>query len=326
MDAAPLALTPKTPREGYHHLLARLSSHSVTQRFDAYADLAWDLPEHRVDPEDPRFELGPEEPLSHTRWYQDLPSALRARVGLHLLASYMRVGVQFESVLSQGLLRFAEALPAGSPEFRYALHEVLEEGQHSLMFQEFVGRTGLDPQGMHPLERYGSRRVPDLGRTFPELFFLHVLAGEAPIDYVQRRALRGERPLHPLVAAIMRRHITEEARHLCFAKRFLEERSPRLGALRRAQLQALAPVVLRSTAAAMLRVPGDLVARYQVPPEALREAHRGPLARQRVREGLAPVYALCQRVGLAPPALGFLWRAVGITGAAPSATLSAHLP
>src|SRR3989454_8600620 len=34
-----------------------------------------------------------------------------------------------------------------SPEFRYVYHEVIEEAQHSLMFQEFVNRSGFDIPG-----------------------------------------------------------------------------------------------------------------------------------------------------------------------------------
>ena len=56
----------------------------------------------------------------------------------------MKAGLQFESVLKRGLLEYAFRLPDGVPEFRYAYHEVIEEAQHSLMFQEFVNRAGLD--------------------------------------------------------------------------------------------------------------------------------------------------------------------------------------
>ena len=72
---------------------------------------------------------------------------MRARIGLHMIATFMKIGLQFESVLKRGLLEFALELPNGSPEFRYAYHEVIEEAQHSLMFQEFVNRTRLRHPG-----------------------------------------------------------------------------------------------------------------------------------------------------------------------------------
>ena len=44
-------------RETYPELLGRLSHQSVVKHFDAYADVPWDDPEYRIDPDDPRWEL-----------------------------------------------------------------------------------------------------------------------------------------------------------------------------------------------------------------------------------------------------------------------------
>jgi len=60
-----------------------------------------------------------------------------------------------------------------------------------------------------------------MSRLFPPLFFVGVLAGEDPVDHLQRLQLQGDRELHPLVERIMRIHITEEARHLSFARHLL---------------------------------------------------------------------------------------------------------
>jgi hypothetical protein len=217
------------PVEPYADVLARLSARSVTKHFDAYADVDWDHPDHRIDQDDPRFELAPDDPLGATDWYADLPQPARARLGLHMIVARMRTGIEFENILSRGLLEFASTRPNGSPEFRYAMHEVIEEGQHSLMFQEFVNRSRLDPQGLKGVHLALARRVPVLGRRFPERFFLHVLAGEAPIDFVQKTLLASRRSPHPLLKRIMQIHVTEEARHICFASRFLTEHVPRLG-------------------------------------------------------------------------------------------------
>src|SRR5678816_4149809 len=133
----------------------------------------------------------------------------------------MKIGVEFESVLKRGLLEYAAKLPSGSREFRYVYHEVIEEAQHSLMFQEFVNRTGFDIKGLAWWQRIGARQVIRFARTFPELFFVFVLGGEDPIDHVQRSLLRSGRPVHPLLKRIMQIHVTEEARHLCFARHYL---------------------------------------------------------------------------------------------------------
>ncbi len=63
-------------------------------------------------------------------------------------AGKMKVGLIFESILKRGLLKCAMTLPNGAPELRYAYHEVIEEAQHSLMFQEFVNRSRYDAPGL----------------------------------------------------------------------------------------------------------------------------------------------------------------------------------
>src|SRR5437762_5546000 len=142
----------------YQHLLRRLSHQSVVKHFDAYADIDWEAEDYRIDPEDPRWELGSDDVLGATAWYCAQPQAARARLGLHLVATKMKIGTQFENVLQRGLLEFAWTLPNGAPEFRYVYHEVIEDGQHSLMFQEFVNRTGFDVAGLGFWDRLGARR------------------------------------------------------------------------------------------------------------------------------------------------------------------------
>src|SRR6185437_288401 len=133
----------------------------------------------------------------------------------------MKLGLQFESILKRGLLEYAATLPNFSSEFRYAYHELIEEAHHSLMFQEFVNRSGFDARGLGRADLAAVRFIIRLGRRFPELFFFFVLGGEDPIDHVQRRALRSGEAIHPLLERIMRIHVTEEARHLSFARHYL---------------------------------------------------------------------------------------------------------
>ena len=96
------------------------------------------------------------------------------------------------------------------------------------MFQEFVNRTGFDVPGLGFWDRLGSRRVVAAARRFPALFFVFVLGGEDPIDHVQRTVLRSGREIPPIFKRIMQIHVTEEARHLCFARQYLRARVPEL--------------------------------------------------------------------------------------------------
>jgi len=297
----------------YQHLLRRLSHQSVVKHFDAYADIDWDADEHRIDPEDPRWELGSDDVLGATAWYRAQPQATRARLGLHLVATKMKIGTQFENVLQRGLLEFAWTLPNGAPEFRYVYHEVIEEGQHSLMFQEFVNRTGFDVPGLGFWDRLGARRVLAAARRFPALFFVFVLGGEDPIDHVQRTALRSGQPIHPLLRRIMQIHVTEEARHLCFARHYLRAAVPRLGAAARARLALQAPLVLGQMAQAMLRPSADVVRTHGIPVDVIAEAYtRNPRHRENTLAALAKLRDLCCEVGIVTPWSVRLWRAAGI--------------
>jgi hypothetical protein len=230
-----------------------------------------------------------------------------------MTAHFMKTGLQFEGVLKQGLLAFARSLPNRSPEFRYVYHEVIEEAQHSLMFQEFVNRAGFDVPGLAGWERFMAGRVPLLAKLFPELFFIFVLGGEDPIDHVQRRALVRARPVPPLLRRVMQIHVTEEARHLCFARHFLKARVPRLGAPRRGVLAIGAPIILAIMAQLMMRPSRQIIETYEIPEKVLEEAYgRGRLHRENTLEALAKVRRLCVELGLVTDATRRLWKLLGI--------------
>lgn len=309
----PIAVEEKTTDTPWNEVVARLSRLSVTRHFDAYADVDWDSDELHLDPEDPRWEITDGlEPLGQTEWYRSLPQATRARLGCEMVAARMKIGLEFESVLKRGLLEFAAGLPNGAPEFRYAYHEVIEEAQHSLMFQEFVNRSGFNAKGLQRTERWGARQVVKLGRKFPALFFIFVLGGEDPIDHYQRKVLR-EVPdggLHPLVERIMRIHITEEARHLSFARHYLKRTVPGLGRVRRAILSIGTPLILGGMAQMMLRPSPQLVRRYGIPKQIVRDAYLKNKDHQRATaESLGKVRDLSEELGLRRAPYRWIWRA-----------------
>ena len=297
----------------YESLIGRLSQQSVVKHFDAYADVPWDDPEYRIDPADPRWELSDDDPLGATDWYKAQPQEVRARIGLQGIVSAMKTGLQFESVLKRGLLEYATTLPNGASEFRYAYHEVIEEAHHSLMFQEFVNRSEFDPPGMPKMMQFGSRGVVKLGRKFPELFFLFVLGGEDPIDYVQRQELRSGKEIHPLLERIMRIHVTEEARHLSFARHYLKRHVPELSFFKKRMLGVRVPFILGSMAGMMLRPSKATIRKYQIPKSVIREAFdKNPEAQQFVRDSIRKVRNLCVELGIITPISKQLWKAFGI--------------
>lgn len=298
--------------EAYRRLLARLSHQSVVKHFDAYADVPWDDPAYAIDPADPRWELDADDPLGATAWYRAQPQPVRARIGLHMIATFARIGWQFESVLKRGLLEFALRLPDDAPEFRYCYHEVIEEAQHSLIFHEFVARTGL-PTRPPRILGVGERLVIGFARRFPELFFLFVLAGEDPIDYTQREMLKEPDGLHPLLERISRIHVTEEARHIAFARHFLRRNVPRLRGPKLFVLRLRTAVVMCIAARMMSRPSGHVVRSYGIPAEVLREAYGpGSKGAEYVRRALFKPRELCWELGVLTPRWAGLWKRLGI--------------
>ena len=299
------------PHDAFTTTVERLSRQSVDKHFDAYADVAWDAPDMAIAPEDARFRLWSFDPLAATPWYESQPPEVRSRVALHRVATAMRIGWEFENVLQRGLLEYAFWLPNHRPEFRYLHHEVIEESQHTLMFQEFVNRTGLPVRGLPTVKKIGSRAVVRLSRLFPALFFLFVISGEDPVDHLQRRQLRGE-DCHPVVERIMRIHVTEEARHLSFARQYLKRAVPRLGRVRRGVLALVAPVLLGTMARQMVYPSAHTVRTFAIPRREVRRARRTPEGRQLLAESLAKPRRLCSELGLTGRGARLLWKAMGI--------------
>jgi hypothetical protein len=300
----------------YATVLRRLSVASVNKHFDAYTDIAWDDPSYAVDVRDPRWAYHnfTDDTLTGTRWYLTLPPEEKSRLGLHVAATFAKVGIEFESILQRGLLTYAYRLPNGSPEFRYAYHEVIEEGQHSLMFQEFINRSGLDVTGMPMWFHFGGRGVIELAMFFPELFFLFVLGGEEPIDYVQRQGLRRKEAIHPLLRRLAEIHITEEARHISFARTYLRERVPALTFERKLALAISTPMLLGRMTPLMLRPSKDTVKAFDIPKEAWAEAYENnPEYSEHLAKATEKVRRLCEELDLMPAAARELWKRVGVT-------------
>ena len=229
----------------YEDRLRTLSEASVHQHFDAFLDIDWDHPDFAIDPTDERWILPEADVLGRHPWYQALPKEEQIRVGLYRQANVTKVGLQFEQILIAGLMNYAFRLPNGSPEFRYSTHEATEECHHTQMFQEFVNRSGQDVPGGSRFFRAIGPLLPIAARIVPFGFFYGVLAGEEPIDHVQKSILRAGDEMHPLLQRIMQIHVAEEARHIGFAHQYLQHKAPRLKRHERAVLSVAVPVIMR---------------------------------------------------------------------------------
>lgn len=307
MTAAP-ALT-------YDETLQTLSEGSVRRSFDAFLDIPWDDPAYAIDREDPRWSLPAVDALGAHPWYQEQSEERRVAIGIWRQANVAKVGLQFENILIRGIMQYVFTVPNGSPEFRYLTHEATEETHHTQMFQEFVNRAGVDVPGMRRVIRVASPVIPWVASAFPEWFFTMVLAGEEPIDHIQKSILRAGDEIHPLLERIMQIHVAEEARHISFAHEYLQERVPRLGRVRKALLSVLYPITMR-VACDLIVVPGkELTTDMGVPRSVVKDVFwRSEQGQKMLRDFFGDVRALAEETGLMNPVSRRVWKLLGIAG------------
>jgi P-aminobenzoate N-oxygenase AurF len=298
----------------YSKQVRKLSEASVHKHWEAYVDISWDDADLQVSLDDPRWRLVADDPLGSHPWYLAQPSKVQSRIALTRLASNMRVGVQFENLLSRALLTLAVKQPNGADTFRYAYHEVIEEGHHTLMFQEVINRSHLPIRGASRLNWYLMKLGQMIGtHVRPEALFFGVLGGEEPIDYFQRKALRHPETLHPLLEKIFRIHISEEARHVSFAQTYLRHCVPRLGTLRRRWLAFTTPLVTAYLAHQMMDPTKDLEKRCGVPHHVIVEAYyKNPVWQAELAESVRKIRDLAVELGIAGPLARRIWKRLGI--------------
>ena len=312
-SAAQTGTSKNGSSSSYEATLERLSKASVEKHWEPYIDIPWDDQEFAIDPDDPRWKLPPADQLGSHPWYQAQPPGVQSRIGLWRVATAMKTGMQFENLLKRGLLSYAYRLENHDPEFRYLYHETIEEGHHGMMFQEFVNRTGMPIKGMPGALRRLALVSPLIPALDPDLFFIFVLGGEDPIDFVQRQTLRDGGDRHPLEEKIMRIHVAEESRHLSFARTYLRRRVPGTSWAHKRALGIAAPVILGIMARTMLDPPGAMIKHFGIPRHVIKEAYRkNPAGPAEIKTSITKVRDLCAELGLITPVSKQLWKLMGI--------------
>ncbi|NVI87627.1 diiron oxygenase [Actinomadura sp. BRA 177] len=299
-------------KKSYLGVIDRLNKASVDKHWEAYADIPWDDPEFTVDKNDPRWVLPQFDRLGETDWYKSQPPEIQAQIGLWRVATAMKIGLQFENLLKRGLLNYAYRLPNGRPEFRYVYHETTEECHHGMMFQEFVNRTKMPIRGMPRSLNLIAQAAPWIPLVSTEMFFVFVLGGEDPIDYVQRKSLKGGHIKHPLEETIMKIHIAEEARHISFARHYLKHRVPNMAPLRRRILGVATPVVLGVMARIMLSPPGPMVRHFGIPKDVVRAAYKNDASQAEISNSVGKIRDLMAELDVVNPVNKRVWKAFGI--------------
>jgi hypothetical protein len=123
----------------------------------------------------------------------------------------------------------------------------------------------------------------------------------------------------------MRIHVTEEARHICFAREYLRHRVPLLSPRRRLSLALQAPFLLNEMARQMMHPSAHVVRTYGIPPEVVAEAFtKSDAQRTFVMASLSKVRELCVELGLVTPFTRPVGRRLGLVCGARARSARAH--
>jgi hypothetical protein len=183
------------------------------------------------------------------------------------------------------------------------------------MFQEAVNRICPEVVGARPLFRRLTPLLSAAGGWFPVAFFVGILAGEEPIDHLQKNVLRSGQDLHPIVRRVMQIHIAQEARHIGFAHQYLEHHLPRVGPVQRALLKVSFPVIMRVLCDVIMVPSKQARADMGIPDEVAAEVWwDSPRSQESLRDLFGDVRMLADELGLRGPLARLLWKALGIDG------------
>jgi hypothetical protein len=286
----------------------RLLRSAAKRSFDPLTEVDWEAP---LDPD--RFCLAPHRSsLYGTALWDGLTQAQRIELTKHELASIVGVGIWFEEILMQMLLRRAYDRDATGPDVQWALTEIADECRHSVMFAKMISKFGCPVYGV-------GRRTHELGRLFKStshsvLTFAATLYVEEILDAIQREAIEDE-TLQPLVRDVSRIHVIEEARHIGYAReqalRSLSYRSDRA----RRYDRLILGIVVRVATEALIH-PQVYAAVGLDPQVAAQAAEANPNWRATKQFAAAKVLGVFDEAGLVGPQNRWLLRRAGVIPAA----------
>ena len=194
----------------------RLLKSAARQSYDPDVDLDWDAPEVSG-----LWAMQPERvSLYGTALWDRLTGDQRMELARHEVASIASVGLWFEIVLMQVLLKDVYRSDPRDARTHFALNEIADECRHSTMFGRAIGHFGLPAYGPRPQIRRLAKIFPLIARGAGA--YASILIGEEPVDRWQREQMNDER-IQPLIRMVSRIHVLEEARHVTFAREELEK-------------------------------------------------------------------------------------------------------
>ncbi|MFD7235058.1 diiron oxygenase [Streptomyces syringium] len=189
----------------------RLLESSARHSFDPDTELDWAAPL-----EEGKWFWPPElVSLYGTPLWRRMAEEQRMELARHEAAAIASLGIWFEIILMQLLVRHIYDRPVTSAHVRYALTELADECRHSMMFARMIERTGSPTYPVRRLHHNLGRVLKTVSTTPGS--FAATLLGEEILDYMQRLTFPDER-VQSLVRGVTRIHVVEEARHVRYAR------------------------------------------------------------------------------------------------------------
>src|SRR5919112_5982762 len=189
----------------------RLLRSSAEHSYDPEVEIDWDapfvpgkffVPPHRCS-------------LYGTPLWDRLTEVQRIALTKHEVASVASLGVWFETILMQLLVREYYKSDPRDTHAQYALTEVADECRHSVMFGRMISRLDCPVYGV---DRYNDALGKWIAATAggPRMYAA-ILIAEEVLDALQREAMADDR-VQPLVRMVSKIHVVEEARHVRYAR------------------------------------------------------------------------------------------------------------
>lgn len=294
--------------------LEQLTRKSVDKHFYPLGDVAWDA--HPIT--DDAWYMPPEAvSLYGTPAWDAMDERQRKRLSLHEFVNACGLALWFENCLMRTFLDRLYVMAPDEPHFRYMLVEVGEEVQHNLLFGEFIRRSGI---GWYPARwpmRFAGRWIFPLEARLNRAWLITaVMIGEEVIEGVNRATLAANVALHPLAAEVARIHRIEEARHLSYARTYLETHFAEQPAWKRSFIRMAAPFVAWGMGVELARGAVYRAVGLPHPARLFWAARRNPHHRAFIRDICSRLEAFFADVGIITPAHRRRWVRLGLLSAA----------
>lgn len=248
--------------------------------------------------------------LYGTELWASMTPEQRIEASKHQVASLAAVGIWFEIILMQMLIRRSYDQKPTSDHMRYGLVEIADECRHSIMFGRMIEKMECPDYGPAWLAKLGGRFI----KTFADgaVTYAGALIAEEILDSFQREAMNNE-AVQPLVQTVSRIHVVEEARHVRYAKEELRRIWPTLSWYRKAwnrMFIAGAAVVITDQL-----IHRELYANIGLDGhEARKQAARNPHWRAAKARSARKLVALFEELGIINRVTRWRWRRAGLLG------------